>query len=161
MDIELEKYNIRFKYRVSGIAINNNKLLCVKINDNYFFCLPGGHVELNEDSKEAIIREFKEETDMNVSIKRLLYVTENFFYSKRVKCHELGLYYLLEFKDNVDLKDYIKKEQDGTLLELKWISINQLDKFKPDFLKQEIIKGLTNNIKHFVIKNDKIIQKES
>lgn len=59
------------------------------------------------------------------------------------------------------MKDYIKKEQDGTLLEFKWISINQLDKFKPDFLKQEIIKGLTNNIKHFVIKNDKIIQKES
>ena len=32
MDIELEKYNIRFKYRESDIAIKNNKSPDIELN---------------------------------------------------------------------------------------------------------------------------------
>ena len=78
-DIEIVSSNIKFKYRVSGLLVVDNKLLVCKINNNNFYCLPGGHVELFENSRDAIIREFKEETLIDVKVERLLYLTENFF----------------------------------------------------------------------------------
>ena len=69
-DISIENEEYRFKYRVSGILIKDNKLLVVKINNNKFYCLPGGHVELMENTKDAVIREFKEETGIDTSIEK-------------------------------------------------------------------------------------------
>ena len=63
-DIKISNNNNKFKFRVSGILIVDNKVLTVKINNNDFYCLPGGHVELMENTKDAIIREFKEETGL-------------------------------------------------------------------------------------------------
>lgn len=158
IDIEIEKQNCRFKYRVSGILLKNGKLLCVKINNNKFFCLPGGHVELNEDTTDAIIREFKEETGIDVCIKKLLYVAENFFESNNIKCHELGFYYLLDTKDNLDFNDFNKIEDDNTCLEFKWLNINNLDNFKPEFLKNNILDNLPDNLQHIIIKNNQIVK---
>ncbi len=159
MDIEIEKQNYRFKYRVSGILIKNDRVLCVRINNNKFFCLPGGHVELNEDTIDAIIREFKEETGIDVYVKRLLYVVENFFDSNNVKCHELGFYYLLDTKDNININNFTKIEWDNTYLEFKWLDINSIANFKPEFLKNNVLNNLPNKLEHIIIKNNKIIEK--
>ena len=78
-DIEIVSNNIKFKYRVSGILLKNNKILVCKINNNEFYCLPGGHVELLEDSQSAMLREFKEETLIDAKVEKLLFMTENFF----------------------------------------------------------------------------------
>ena len=161
MDIELEKDQIKFKYRVSGILINNNKILCVKINNNKFFCLPGGHVELYEDSQDTIVREFKEETGINVYVKKLLYITENFFESNKYNCHELGFYYLLDTNDDLSKINRERIEQDNTILKFEWINISESNNFKPEFLKYEKLDDLDVNIQHIIIKNDKIIQKKS
>lgn len=61
-DIKINNSFERFKFRVNGILIHNNKILLVKIHKNTFYCLPGGHVKLGEDTESAIIREIKEET---------------------------------------------------------------------------------------------------
>lgn len=161
IDIEIEKQNFRFKYRVSGILIRDGKILCVKINNNKFYCLPGGHVELNEDTTVAIIREFKEETGIDVCIKKLLYVAENFFESNKIKCHELGFYYLIDTDDNININDFNKKEDDGTYLEFRWLAISNLDNFKPDFLKGNVLNNLPDKLQHIIIKNNKIVKKES
>ena len=58
-DIKLSVDDVKFKYRVSGILIVDGKVLTVKIANNDFYCLPGGHVELFENTKDAILREFK------------------------------------------------------------------------------------------------------
>lgn len=158
-DIKISNNNNKFKFRVSGILIVDNKVLIVKINNNDFYCLPGGHVELMENTKDAIIREFKEETNIRVKIDRLLYVTENFFEGNLGKFHELGFYYLLVPQDKVILKDYqvIEKDKDGDMkLDFKWIAIEKLNNFKPEFLKNEL-RFLDKECKHIIISNDKII----
>ncbi len=156
-DIKIKTDEYSFKYRVSGVLIKDNKVLTVQINDNGFYCLPGGHVELMETSKDAIIREFYEETRINVKVERLLYVTENFFNGKLGNFHEIGMYYLLS-NDNVKIEDYtlIEHDKNGNIkLEFKWIDICNLDIFKPNFIKKEILNiDKDKSIKHFVIKND-------
>ena len=161
MDIELQENEIKFKYRVSGILIKDKEVLCVKINNNNFFCLPGGHVEVYENSQDAIVREFKEETDINVYVKKLLYVTENFFESNKYKCHELGFYYLLDTNEDLNNIKLEKIEQDNTCLKFEWIDISKSNIFKPEFLKHEKLDDLEANVQHIIIKNDKIIQKKS
>lgn len=158
-DIKFSTNNYKFKFRVAGLLIIDNKLLVVKMNDNDFFCLPGGHAKLMENTNESILREFKEETKIEVIVDRLLFITENFFDGKLGSFHELGFYYLLKAKDNVNLKDFSLIEKDEELdlkLEFKWINIDELDNFKPEFIKDEI-KNLSNDIKHFTILNNKII----
>ena len=158
-DIEIVNGNIKFKYRVSGLLIKDNKLLVVKINNNSFYCLPGGHVELMEDSQTAIIREFKEETLIDARVEKLLFMTENFFKSGKYNCHEIGMYYLLS-ADSVVIDDFQREEheRDGvTKLTFKWLDINNLENVKPEFLKEKLN---LNNIKHLVIRTDKIVVEE-
>lgn len=158
-DIEIVSSNIKFKYRVSGLLVVDNKLLVCKINNNNFYCLPGGHVELFENSRDAIIREFKEETLIDVKVERLLYLTENFFKSGKYECHEIGMYYLLS-ANNIKVEDFERKEEeiDGiTTLSFKWQNIDNLENMKPEFLKEKLDLDKT---KHLVIKSDKIILEE-
>ena len=118
-----------------------------------------GYYEVFNDIKDAIIREFKEESNIRVKIDRLLYVTENFFEGKLGKFHELGFYYLLVPQDKVISKDYqvIEKDKDGDMkLDFKRIAIEKLNNFKPEFLKNEL-RFLDKECKHIIISNDKII----
>ncbi|SFE35087.1 ADP-ribose pyrophosphatase YjhB, NUDIX family [Paenibacillus algorifonticola] len=47
---------------------DNNKLLLVRVRDNELWYLPGGKIEPGEDPQEALVRELKEE--LNIDIQR-------------------------------------------------------------------------------------------
>jgi len=69
------------KHRISvgGLVVHNDKALMVnhKIAGRYdFWVAPGGGVQGTESLEEAVIREVKEETGVNVQIKNLLYIEE-------------------------------------------------------------------------------------
>ncbi len=149
VDIKIKTDECNFKYRVAGIIISDDKVLTVKMCDNSFYCLPGGHVEVGESTVECIFREMKEETGYNVINPKLIAVTENFFASKINKqMHEVGFYYILdldEYSNNINKEDYIKIEHDkcGDIkLEFKWFDISKLNdiNIQPEFLKEKLMK---------------------
>ena len=156
-DIKLSVDDVKFKYRVSGILIVDGKVLTVKIANNDFYCLPGGHVELFENTKDAILREFKEETGIDTKIDRLTYVCENFFNGNLGKMHELGFYYLLNPNENIETKDFelIEKDKEGDVsLKFKWMDVDSVENFKPEFLIERI-KSLPQSVEHIIILDDK------
>jgi 8-oxo-dGTP diphosphatase len=60
----------KFVVCVDGVYIKNGKILLLKRNTEPFkgyWHLIGGHVEENETLKEALKREFKEETNLNIT----------------------------------------------------------------------------------------------
>lgn len=154
-DISISTEKFKFKFRVSGILLVDNRILTVKINNNDFYCFPGGHVELMEDTKDAIIREFREETNIDVKIERLLYITENFFKGNLGNFHELGFYYLLKPINNVIAQDFelVEKDKDENVnLKFEWKKLGELNNFKPEFIKNELDFN-NKSIKHLIIKD--------
>ena len=157
-DIKLKTTSKKFKYRVNGIIIHNGKILTLKMNNNISNCLPGGHVELGEDSKTAILREMLEEIETKVTIQKEISVAENFYIDRNnLKTHEVSFYYLVEPEnfDKIPLSDYTTKELDKGKLKthnFEWIDISNLKNvdFRPKFLKEKLI---TNNLdfEHIII----------
>lgn len=158
-DIKIFTENCNFKFRVCGILNVGNKILTVQMCDNGFYCLPGGHVELGEDTETAVLREMKEEVGCTVKITKLLAVVENFFNrSDNKSFHELGFYYMVEPTNinEVNLENYtiIENDKDESVkLEFKWIPSNELkdSNFKPIFLKDKLANEDYDFV-HYVIK---------
>ena len=157
MDIKIDSAEGKFKFRVCGILEHNNKYLAVNMNDNGFYCLPGGHVELGEDTDTAILREMKEELGYPVKIKRMVAFSQNFFEGKGKKFHEIGVYYIVNALDEkqVNTNDYIREELDkGVIqhLEFKWFTkqeLKQID-FRPKFIadcldKKDVVFDVTRD----------------
>lgn len=127
-----------FNYRVAGVLIENDHVLIHKqVNDKYW-ALPGGRVEVLEDSHTSIQREMKEELGVSVKVNRLLWITENFFEYNDKNFHEIGLYYLISSNEDVDYvnnSDFYGSE--GERLIYRWVPIKELAgiPLRPEFLK--------------------------
>ena len=95
MDVKIKSDEGCFKYRVAGAVIKDNKLLMVDICDNGFYCLPGGHIHLCEDSLTAIKREIGEEVQITCKTIKLIALAENFFTGKKGQMHEVCYFYMI------------------------------------------------------------------
>lgn len=101
----------------SGILIIDSKVLLLKRGRNNFpapatWALPAGHVEPLETPEKAVVREFKEETNIDVTIKKLVKI-ENYFYDLGgVRTHLIEfIYHVLPLKKTFRIKldkDHIK-----------------------------------------------------
>lgn len=142
MDIKIDEKEGKFKFRVCGILENDGKYLVVKMNNNNFYCLPGGHVELGEDTDQAVLREMEEELGFPVKIQKLVAINQNFFKGIDGKdFHELGFYYIVNAvdKSKINKNDYTREELDkGKIQHLvfKWVTKNELQQmdFRPSFV---------------------------
>lgn len=97
-----------FTIRVYGILIKNNKDILVSdeiIKGKFYTKFPGGGLEFGEGTLECLIREFKEETGLDISIKQHLYTTD-FFQESAFTNNEqvISIYYLVESNDISHLK---------------------------------------------------------
>ncbi|WP_297639877.1 NUDIX domain-containing protein, partial [uncultured Clostridium sp.] len=86
----------RFNFRVAALIIKNNRLLIHTLKNSSFYLLPGGRVDVGEDSETSLLRELKEELKINASIDSLLWVSEGFFTHNAERFHELGYYYSVQ-----------------------------------------------------------------
>jgi 8-oxo-dGTP diphosphatase len=91
-----------FNIRVYGILINEKKQVLVsdeRIYNNYMQVtkFPGGGLELGEGTLDCIIRECKEELNMNIEVIDHLYTTDFFQPSAFHDDHQIiSIYYLIQ-----------------------------------------------------------------
>ncbi len=74
-----EIYGNRLRVRICGICQVEARLLLINhsgLTDGSFWAPPGGGMEFGHSAQENLIREFKEETGLEVEVGRLLFVTE-------------------------------------------------------------------------------------
>lgn len=68
-DIVIKTDKYRFGLRTVGVAIKNRKILVQREIGSSVYSLPGGAVKILENTEQALIREFKEETGADIKIK--------------------------------------------------------------------------------------------
>jgi ADP-ribose pyrophosphatase YjhB (NUDIX family) len=124
---------IRFTYRVGGILLQHEHVLCQSAGEEGFWFLPGGRAEVGEPARVTLLRETQEELDEVLQIERLLYVVENFFTDTSGTWHELGLYFLLSAPaDSLlthSLETFTRLDEVGNSLRFDWLPIAQLEAF--------------------------------
>jgi ADP-ribose pyrophosphatase YjhB (NUDIX family) len=153
MDATFHLEKAIFNYRVAEVMIENNHVLIHKqINDKHW-SLPGGRVEILEDSQTSIKRELNEELGLDVKVNNLLWITENFFEYNNKDFHEIGLYYRVSLTEGkFTLSNEAFYGEEGESLIYKWSPISELNDFQlyPEFLKTSL-KEIPSTPKHLII----------
>lgn len=128
-----------FTIRVYGILIDTQKNVLVSdeiIRGKFYTKFPGGGLEFGEGTIECLVREFKEETGLTISIKQHLYTTD-FFQPSAFNENDqvISIYYLIESKDISLLKistnvfDFSEEQLSGKIQQenFRWIAIDELN----------------------------------
>lgn len=71
-EIIVQKENLKFRPTVYGIVRKEDEILLVNIRTTGKRYLPGGGIEIGENTTEALSREFKEETGIDIEVGNLL-----------------------------------------------------------------------------------------
>ncbi len=131
-----------FNFRTAGILMRDGKVLIHRGIKDDFYALPGGRVEMTEDTETTLIREMKEELDIEVTINRLLWVCESFFDHGGKRYHEICFYYLMEHEEESSIYDneVFHTIEENREYEFKWVSIERFkeEEFYPVFIKERI-----------------------
>ena len=137
-----------FSYRVGGVLIKDNKILLTKGGDDY--SLPGGHNQIGETSQETIVREFKEETGLNVEPLNVISTYENFWKWDDKDCHQLCIYYKLKM---VDETQELVPNPDIKETQYIWIELKELSNINlyPIGISEQILNKVIDNT-HFIYK---------
>jgi len=129
--------NIRFNYRVAGVAIQDDCVLLHTMSGVDYWILPGGRVEAGETSPQALRREMREELRQDIDVGRLLWVAESFLRDGGRTIHGLGLYYQMWLTAPLDQYEVI----DGrTRLTFVWQPLSRLSDLTvyPPFVAQQL-----------------------
>lgn len=119
---------IRPRVRVAGILIKDNKILLIehKKNDKKYWLIPGGGVDWGESTAEALIREYKEETNLDVIVEKFLFLSETIAPDK--KKHVINLYFKIRKDENSKAEMILGGE--SNLNDLKFVSKEEIETIK-------------------------------
>jgi len=126
--------------RISGsfacIRKENKLLMILRKFPPYanHWSLPGGAVEKDENPKEAVIREVKEETSLSILVRNYL---GNIYF---VGDHDPSKYYKAEVYDCKLLEENVKAGKE--IYDVKWIDENQIFSLKLAKPMEEFYKKL-------------------
>ncbi len=128
-----------FNVRVYGILMDSKKRVLVSdefIRGNYFTKFPGGGLEFGEGTRDCLKREFKEETDLDVTIGEHIYTTDFFQISAFNNIDQIiSIYYFAHAPEPInletkttpfDFQPYQVADPKGTAEAFRWIEWNDL-----------------------------------
>lgn len=147
-DIRYKENNYQFHYRTSAIIYNNDKtkILLFKSSNRDFYMLPGGKVNELESSEDALKREVKEETGLEISIIDFKCFSECVVTDKEMTYQQVEAIYEASYNDEINNDEFNGLE--GNWILFKWFNINDLDNVLIE--PKEIKDMLKNNKNHIV-----------
>ena len=145
----------KFNFRVGAVIFDpkGERVLLHRLAHFDFWLLPGGRVEMLEGTENAIVREIREELDEELSVDKLLQITESFFNMKDVTYHEIAFNYLLKVPQDSLLLTIDEEFAgiEGEKYRYKWVKKSELDQLviKPEYLKP-VLKNIPKEIVHII-----------
>ncbi len=144
MDITFRSDNGVFNYRACAVIVHNDHILAMQDGRSPYYYLPGGRVQLHETAEAVVLRELKEELNIDAAITRALWLNQGFFKEdvSGDAYHEICLYFLVD----VSATDLLSRgttfvcHDGGKELRFEWLPFDALKStyFYPLFLKDKI-----------------------
>lgn len=131
----------------SACVKNEDKILMVQENKKEvknLWDLPGGKLKIDEDVKEAVIREVLEETGFKINVNSILLI-QNYVTNKGV----LLIIYFNGFLEDKKQLDYRENE----IKNVKWFTIEEMENLPKENIRggdgfKNIIYNIKNNISY-------------
>lgn len=154
----LKEFEGRTRVRVCAFLIENESVLFIKQADLFdtrksYFLPPGGGLQFQEKLETAVQREFLEETGLNITPIKLLYINQFIF----DQLHAVEFYFLVERADQgkaVKGTDPELSETEQIIQGVYWIPINDLNNYSlvPNNLFLRFMKDYQNGfVEHPVV----------
>jgi 8-oxo-dGTP pyrophosphatase MutT (NUDIX family) len=130
--ISIKEINKEFLFRVAGVLVQDKKVLLQRNKKGDAWVFPGGRAEINEDTGNCVVREFREELGVCVRVDRLLWIIENFNAYEYKDLHEFGMYYSVKLDGyeswdaKIHLEEFLGIEE-AVKLTFRWFKIEELD----------------------------------
>ncbi|MEM7550099.1 MAG: NUDIX hydrolase [Bacteroidota bacterium] len=128
--LKVEKvYGNKVRVRVCGICVQDNKLLLANhpalSKAGNLWIPPGGRTEYGSNLKENLIREFKEETNLDIEVKEFMFVNE--FINPPL--HAIEIFYKVKIKSGKlqTGKDPELSEKDQLITEVKFMDFDEIN----------------------------------
>ena len=144
MDITFKTEEGQFNYRVCAIIVKEGKILAMHDERSPYYYLPGGRVRMNETAEDAVLREVREELEVDAEIVRPLWLNQAFFVEdvSGERFHELCLYFLVDVSktDILSRGEKFMLRERHHVHEFEWLAFDRLESeyFYPNFLKRKI-----------------------
>lgn len=98
-----------------GVVFNEVGQVAV-IKNPFGYFLPGGGIEKGESLKQCLVREFKEETGYDISIKQFIGKASKYYFSEAFNHYRHPIGYFYDVKLEQRITDLIEKDH-----ELLWL----------------------------------------
>jgi 8-oxo-dGTP pyrophosphatase MutT (NUDIX family) len=135
----------RFNFRVAGIIIADGHVLVCREDDDDYTMLPGGRIELGEDSRLSLTREMAEELAMPAEVGTMVATSESFYRREGEDFHELGFFYAVTLPGQGPngMSPWLQRPDEGHILSFHWVPLeggalegfNLLPRWLPGFLR--------------------------
>lgn len=135
----------RFNFRVAAIIIVDGHVLVCREDDDDYCMLPGGRVELGEDSRLSLSREIAEELDLPAEIGAMVATSESFYHREGQDFHEIGFFYAVDLTGQgpTGASPWLTRQDEGHDLHFHWVPLagealeqfNLLPRFLPGLLR--------------------------
>lgn len=131
-------YRNRVRIRVSGILVKASSILLVRVKspvtDRFVWMPPGGGLEFGETLHQCLVREFLEETGLNIEAEEFLFINE----LVKKPYHAVELFYRVR-ETGGSLKLGIDPEHDSDsqiIHDIQWMPLSSLPNisFSPEKL---------------------------
>lgn len=86
-----------------GINIKNDSILLAFHKKHKYYFLPGGHIEIGESARRALVRECKEEMGLDIMSKDFITTLENSFDNNGRIQHEYTIIFSFDISENQEL----------------------------------------------------------
>ncbi len=126
-------YGNRVRVRVCGICLEENRILLINHKGvgekESLWAPPGGGTNFGESAEETLIREYKEETGLDILVKEFLFVNEYL----SLPLHSIELFFYVEIIGGKMAKgsDPEMKADRQIIQELRYWDFNQIAKEDP------------------------------